>query len=80
MPETWVSVVQIPPYQTHTDGVYLVLTDDEIAAIEKAGAKGPRGLTAQTLMKRVSLLALGGVVSFGLYSYIGMNTFFCHMS
>jgi len=53
----------------------LVLTDDEIAAIEEAGAKGPRGLTAHVLVKRASILLLGGVVGFGLCSYMGVSLF-----
>lgn len=52
-----------------------VLTDDEIAAIEEAGAKGPRGLTPRVLAKRASLVLLGGIVGFGLCSYMGVSLF-----
>ncbi len=52
-----------------------VLTDDEIAAIEEAGAKGPRGLTPCILAKRASLVLLGGIVGFGLCSYMGVSMF-----
>ena len=50
-----------------------VLTDDEIAAIEEAGAKGPRGLTPCVLAKRASLVLLSGIVGFGLCSYMGVS-------
>ncbi|KJA14207.1 hypothetical protein HYPSUDRAFT_460251 [Hypholoma sublateritium FD-334 SS-4] len=53
----------------------LVLTDDEIAAIEEAGAKGPRGLTPYVLVKRASLVLLGGIAGFGLCSYMGVSLF-----
>jgi hypothetical protein len=39
------------------------LTEDEISAIDKAGAKGPPLTFARTLTKRVALL----IVGFGFY-------------
>jgi hypothetical protein len=50
-----------------------VLTDDEIKAIDDAGAKGPRGFNARVLLHRASLLLVGGIVGFGLCSYLGID-------
>ncbi|KAF8962110.1 NADP-dependent oxidoreductase domain-containing protein [Flammula alnicola] len=51
----------------------LVLTDDEIKAIDAAGAKGPGRLNLQTLLRRASLVLFAGAVGFGLCSYLGID-------
>lgn len=51
----------------------LVLTEEEIEAIDKAGAKGQRIFTARTVIRRAAVALLVGAVGLGACSYLGIN-------
>ncbi|KAF9479131.1 Aldo/keto reductase [Pholiota conissans] len=51
----------------------LVLTADEIKAIDEAGAKGPPSKLCRLVLKRASLVLVGGAIAYGLSSYLGMS-------
>ncbi|KAF8066592.1 Aldo/keto reductase [Lyophyllum atratum] len=53
----------------------LKLTSEDIAALDKAGAKGDRQITAKTFLRRSVAVALSGAVVFGFCSYLGLNVF-----
>jgi len=51
----------------------LDLTQDEIDAIDAAGAKGQRIFTARTVVRRFAVALLVGAVGLGVCSYLGIN-------
>lgn len=53
----------------------LALTSDDISALDKAGARGARRLTAKTYARRLIIVALTGAVALGLCSYMGFEIF-----
>lgn len=55
---------------------YLVVTElssDDVAALDKAGAKGARLLTAKTYLRRLVVVALSGAFALGVCSYLGID-------
>ena len=50
-----------------------VLTDEEIEAIDKAGAKGQRIFTARTVVRRVAAALFLGAIGLGVCSYLGID-------
>jgi len=51
----------------------LVLTNEEIKAIDHAGAKGAKIFTARTVIRRAAVALLFGAVGLGVCSYLGIN-------
>ncbi|KAJ3507725.1 hypothetical protein NLJ89_g6141 [Agrocybe chaxingu] len=51
----------------------LVLKDEEILAIDKAGAKGAQIVTAQKVVRRAAIVLFAGAVGLGLCSYLGID-------
>ncbi|KAH9476055.1 NAD/NADP-dependent indole-3-acetaldehyde reductase [Psilocybe cubensis] len=51
----------------------LVLTDDEIKAIDDAGAKGTRIFTARTIVRRTAAVLFAGAIALGVCSYLGID-------
>jgi len=51
----------------------LVLTDEEIKAIDEAGAQGSKLFTARTVVRRAAAALLVGAIGLGVCSYLGIN-------
>ncbi|KAF5370928.1 hypothetical protein D9615_009814 [Tricholomella constricta] len=51
----------------------LELTDHEISALDKAGAKGATQLTAKTYVYRLLVLTLTGAMALGFCNYMGLD-------
>jgi len=51
----------------------LTLTEEEIKAIDHAGAKGARISTARTVVRRAAVVLLVGAVGLGVCSYLGID-------
>ncbi|KAF8154562.1 NADP-dependent oxidoreductase domain-containing protein [Crassisporium funariophilum] len=51
----------------------LTLAEDEIKAIDDAGAEGAKRFTAQTLVRRTAVVMLAGAAGLALCSYLGIN-------
>ena len=49
------------------------LTDEEVAAIDAAGASGARKLTVRTFVKRTVVVALLGAAALGICGYLGID-------
>ncbi len=51
----------------------LVLTTEDIASIDAAGAVGAKRLTAKTFVKRAAAVALVGAAALGVCPYLGID-------
>lgn len=72
MPETSVRFV-LPFHSPRPDFSAAELTDDDIAAIDRAGSFGARQSTVRTFVTRAISLTLVGAVVFAACSYMGID-------
>ncbi|THG95193.1 hypothetical protein EW026_g6413 [Hermanssonia centrifuga] len=57
----------------YLDAGDLVLTTEDIASIDAAGAVGAKRLTAKTFVKRAAAVALVGAAALGVCAYLGID-------
>ena len=49
------------------------LTDDDVAAIDDAGAKGMHKQTAKTFVRRAAVVTLAAAVGLGVCGFLGID-------